>query len=67
VNPHQAFLQDFKVALRSWQEAGDILVVFINMNENYETGAIDAMLRPDGLDMSEVLSSSNVHPTTSYA
>jgi len=53
VNPHQAFLQDFEAALRSWWEAGDILVVFINMNENYKTGAIDTMLRSDGLDMSE--------------
>jgi len=61
VNPHQAFLQDFETALRSWREAGDILVVFIDMNENYETGAIDVMLHSDGLDMSDATRTR--HPT----
>jgi len=38
-----------------------MLIVFIDMNENYETGAIDAMLHADGLDMSEVVRTR--HPT----
>jgi len=53
VNPHQALLRDFKAALHSRREAGDKLIVFIDMNENYKIGAIDAMLCLDGLDMAE--------------
>jgi len=49
------------MALRSWREAGNILVGFINMNENYETGAIDVMLHSNGLDMSEAACTR--HPT----
>jgi len=60
-NPHQAFLRDFEAALRSWREAGDKLIVFIDMNENYVMGAIDAMLRSDGLDMVETARTR--HPT----
>jgi len=61
INPHQAFLWDFEAALRTWREAGDKLIIFIDMNENYETGAIDEMLCSDGLDMSEAVQAR--HPT----
>jgi len=53
VNPHQAFLRDFEAAFHTWQAAGDKLIVFIDMNENYETGAIDKMLWSEGLDLAE--------------
>jgi len=60
-NPHEAFLRDFEAALRSWRETGNKLIVFIDMNENYVTGAIDAMLHSDGLDMVETARTR--HPT----
>jgi len=61
VNSHQTFPRDFEAALCSWQKAGNKLIVFIDMNENHEMGAIDVMLHSEGLDMVEATCTR--HPT----
>jgi len=38
-----------------WCKAGDKLIVFMYMSENYKPGAIDAMLQSNGLNMVETV------------
>ena len=60
--PCDILLHDLKLALLSWQQAGEHLVVFIDANENMTAGTFHHMLTGEGLYLQEAVTSHHPDP-----